>query len=284
MKVSLKTSLESTLLNQKTRFLIQAEALLHENDPEIIHQLRLSLKMIRSVMGFLGFVSPSHDFNRKYIVRLNKTFDLSGKLRDQQIQLQNLHHLQAAFDKNFKQYANHLKANIEEYRQLFCKRIEKKRNNFIDKLFNDFFGFLYSRSEHEIYAAYHDYLDDRFSSLQNSFKKHAVTNSFLHNLRKQLKDFIHLLSLSSEDNTIVKFPGLKELKQLDNELGNWHDLINTRESLKIFLAKRPELPKRKIEYSHLLQFIEKEIRYTRKTIKEMIADLSKASSQTPVSE
>jgi CHAD domain-containing protein len=284
MKVSLRTSLESNLLNQKTRFLYNAEALFLDNDPEIIHQIRLSLKMIRSIMGFLGFVSPAHDFNRKYIVRLNKTFRLSGKLRDEQIQLQNLRHLQAAFHKNFKQYEKYLKANIEAYKKQFCARMEKKKNNFIDKLFIDFFSFLYSRTDKEIYASYHVYLEERYNSLQNSFAKHPVTNLFLHNTRKQLKDFIHLLIFTPEEQTRALFPALESLKQLDQELGNWHDLVNTRDSLKKFLKTKPELMNRKVEYSHLLQFIQKEIQLSRKTVTTMMEELSSQTSEARGSE
>ncbi len=271
MKVSIKTSLEEALLKQKTRFLLNAEQLLHHDDPEIIHQLRLSLKTIRSIMGFLGFVSPSHDFNKRHLASLDRTFELSGILRDQQVQLQNLHHLQAGFNKNFKHLEKHLITGVDESKKILRARIDKKGNNYLDKLFNDFFGFLYSRTEQEIAAAYQDHLNETFAKLHSTFIKQPVSLKFLHSLRKQLKDYINILALIHIGDPLQTEEAIAELKHLDQELGKWHDLLNTQKSIRSFLKNHKNLLLRKDEYKHLQVFIMEEINLSRQSIEDLIA-------------
>lgn len=270
MKDTFKISLENSFAAQKTIFELNSERLHHDKDPEIIHQLRLSLKRIRSIQGFMEFVSPSHPLNKKDIDHLDKIFELSGNVRDNQVQLQDLRLLQEGFRYHFKQYESYLSKQIADSRVALRMKIEKYDMEFLDHLHIDFTGFLYSRTEKELKQSYKDILEEKLYILVNTMKKMPDSTKNLHLLRQKVKDYLNLSALLKDGKALKSNANTAHFKSLDHDLGHWHDLINTKKCLIVFFKNNPGLMNKKKEYQLVWLFIEDEISKSREKIDDLV--------------
>lgn|GEM_PF-4061060 len=272
LKEPVTKSLIKSFAEQKQIFEFNSELLLHDEDPEVIHQMRLSLKRIRSIQGFVEYISPSHPVKQKQIRKLDTVFELSGYVRDNQVQLHDLHHLQEGLQFNFTRYEKYLLKRIAESREDFVEKVLKYEAGFLDKLYVAFIAFLYSRSEKDVQENYRSILEENYESLMHSLQHLPDTTKGLHSLRKKVKDYINLYGLLDAEKSGRGKATFVHFKRLDQALGHWHDLINTQQRLKVFYKNNPVLIQKKEEYLVLWQYIEDEISASREEIDAILRE------------
>ncbi len=195
------------------------------DEKESIHEMRVAIKRIRSILVLL---KESKICKRKTLKRFRqvyKVFDISGDLREYQIKLELLEKYKLKLNhkyENFQQsvlrmfaiskerYWNEMKKisliEVSKGTELLKKQILRSSNRKLNKSIKKFI------------------IKRLFKSCQWLEKENF--RDYLHDIRKYLKDirFIteQLDSITSEIfKTSFKF---KDIKKVEDLLGNWHDL------------------------------------------------------------
>jgi CHAD domain-containing protein len=170
---------------------------------ESLHDIRVEIKKIKSLLRLISFINSKFDFRSAY-KPFRKIFRAAGKIRDMQVS----EHL-------LQQYGKHQSVNAQNISELviqfendvakYLKSVRKKANVIIKEL----------KSIGPDY--YHEYLHN----IRRQFQKllpESVHAENLHDLRKQAKELIYILTAGGETGDFTN-----RLSVLEQMIGEWHD-------------------------------------------------------------
>lgn len=202
--------------------------------PEEIHQMRLAIKKMRAITRILPLLFPNFPSLKSEQRILQKLFRPAGRLRDIQVQKTLLPELEAELESLFPSYLDFLN-RAETHAQATAVLATRYYANipFIQ---------LQQKTEHHLEATAETLTKTRLTQLLRQHYKaiqkktdQVIGERELHRIRRNLKETYYLKSLFApileEGDAIFPVPA-KGLKNLEQQIGLWHDYVNTL----IFLA------------------------------------------------
>jgi len=244
---------------------------------EPVHEMRVIIKRLNAVFAFLAESGIYKNDSIRYLSQLRKFFRSAGNLRDLQIQRLLL-----------ERYKQQLSADTVELESYLVNMEETARHGFLKVSSN------YPRREQiyvkdEIIAAVKSYSQKNLdkSSGKYFFKRinrierdvfHADSDKYLHKIRQTLKElrfFIEIVQSCSE-STPLKELDIKEIKEVENILGNWNDCIVFIENLDRYTGFKKMLNANKIpaEVSELKSILRADMEQMVQDIKPQLLKLT----------
>ena len=225
---------------QKHRQIIEENLLLCRDplDIEAIHNLRLSVKRIRVVLGLTAMINPASFDGSSQVIEINALFKSSGRLRDTQVTRQLLveEHKQGFeplltdLDRREAKQRNKFERALEVFKPETLGEIETCLANALEGVSAQRYLYaglqLLSNMEHDVHEIFHG----------------STKEKRLHDIRTKLKDINYLNnifdgSLPIEDQMRIPVERLRELGEI---AGSWHDSLNLEKKIEKFISKHPE--------------------------------------------
>jgi len=206
------------------QFRLNLEKAVEDYDTEAIHEYRVSVKRIRSIIRALDRVYEDPLFPKSIIQPLREMFKAGGTIRDDQVQIGLVENVEKEFGLKFPLIKG-----------FYLKRIEDQRNSFFLKSVDfDYDTLTDSFEKIEIIL---ERLDDEFLEYNLYRRLHLSMEKLkrkrydldkpelLHKFRTRFKEngyIAEMLHQSRYSNKITKIAFIR-MKDFGQELGNWHD-------------------------------------------------------------
>ncbi len=187
-------------------------------DADIIHDLRLHAKKIRSVASFL---KECQDNNKKFSTKkLKDLFHNAGEIRTAQLNLETLNHLNIQNEAFIKDQSGIIE---NDSKTLVDKG--KKHNRDIGKLKKSISGNLRDIKNNSVIAWY--YIN--IKRLSDNFK--VIDENNLHDSRKIIKRLLYTLKILPASLLLKLNLNVNYLDSIQELIGTWHDSVVTLEIL-----------------------------------------------------
>jgi CHAD domain-containing protein len=201
---------------------------IEKTEPELVHQLRVSIKRMRAVLHFAGHVIGTEEIDaKKQLKSLRKLFKITGSIRDVQVQQKQIPEYESELNTHFEAYKTYLlnleKQSIKDFYSFIedSKPIHKldAGRDFIEKS-------LAALTPEEIRLRAGQLLAGRCDTLR--LMLHArPDDKKLHEMRTIIKQMRYIMSVMRKNEkqaaeTIVSQESLAETEEL---LGKWHDVV-----------------------------------------------------------
>lgn len=224
-----KTYVEERWKNMQQHFFLFC----HEQDPTALHQMRVMIKRIHSLVKLYTFTFPEKSKLKMIFKPVRNIFKNAGIIREAQIHLLNLEKI-GIKDEQVEIRLNEI---IRIETEKFLKQ-QKKYSKILDHKLAEFQKELSPITKKQFRLFVNANLGYALTNLQR--KKHF---SQLHESRKSLKSIMHLSELFIPENQGKKILNMEYLTQLTEKIGNWHDLYKTdvwlEENINSPLSKEP---------------------------------------------
>ncbi len=232
----MKNKLLEYYIEQRKTFENQLEKVKQENDPEVIHALRLSVKRIRALYTYFWFLLDSKK-SKKTLKELKVIYSPLGQIRDIQVHKSILDSFEKRLQFKFTKYRHYLTNlenkyhkellnNISSFSLLTLEKLQKKTETIINK---------YTVEEIKEKAGL--LFDEKLELIKNLNKIPTNKEKNLHKIRRYLKEIRYLLGIFNgyipESNSMKV--SLQRLKQIEQTLGKWHDQVNAMAFIKDYL-------------------------------------------------
>ena len=201
-----------------------------EEDP--VHDMRVVIKQMNAVFAFLTESGIYRDKSTRYIRQLRNFFKSAGNLRDLQIQraLADNYIKQLPYD--FSELVSYLEKMEGTAKHGFLKISSNypKREQLYVK--DNIISAVKSVTQTDLDQSTKKYLFRRIKRIEKYVFK-TGSEKILHKIRQTLKElrfFIEIVQACS-DNTALNKLDIKEIKEIENILGNWNDCIVFTENL-----------------------------------------------------
>jgi CHAD domain-containing protein len=202
-------------------------------DPEDIHKMRVALKKIKAAFYFEQFYLPQ--LGGEEMKESKKNFSDAGKIRELQL-------LQDAI-KSFNSGDEIMKEKVLHELSREEKKAKKKfHDHFQDSGKNALNGLrktMVYEAKKLTGADFKLYFQSRLEAMRIQIQTAQAEKDY-HQLRKQLKELKYNLSFADEDSKRLVYAVFteKELSQLEEDLGNWHDQVIITLWLKKLLSEK----------------------------------------------
>lgn len=238
-------------------------------DVDAIHDFRVSVKRIRAIFRFLEKINPEKYSCRKNIKELRNLFKSSGQMRDMQVQLLLLENYEKRLNISLKEFTKYLKINKKEGKKQLKKALRNFSPNILDENEILITKIQKNKGDKKLLKILQEFVKQRFVEIKSlSLKLDSVEKT--HKIRIALKETSYILNIIKQ---YKKAEGeanfsLKEIKQLGEILGIWHDCEVMKFHLKVFAQDNlKNLFKEKPEYKKLYKTIKKD---SEKLIKDLL--------------
>ncbi len=201
------------------------------NDGEALHQFRVSIKKIRSVLRYFEYLRLHEKKIKQRKKQLRHVFQSAGFIREAQLQIQWLKR---------NRYRILLKESLLEsdvtfYEQVFLDEAEKSRK-ILMSIRKELNQFCKETDETSVY----NYAENL--KLTIFFQQLSVKMAEWHELRKIIKQLLYAQNWLSEKDKIKILPVKQAafLNELQEAIGNWHDAEDLKKWLsdeQFFLRK-----------------------------------------------
>lgn len=223
--------------NHSHKFKTNLRKLSENPDDEIVHDLRVAVKRIRTVYLLLQHLSPDEFDAKSMGAKFRILFKLSGNLRDTQIQISIL-----------ERYSNQTNQHYTHY-LLFLKKQENKTLHKLDQYLKqvDFNEMIITNLNIEHYLIQKgtekeilEMIDQLITDLMiqsAGLHKDNIEEDDLHLIRRYVKQCQYLLAIAksiTETEHDVYAKKLKIVSHAGELLGNWHDIEVGIHQLELF--------------------------------------------------
>ncbi|MBM4157719.1 MAG: CHAD domain-containing protein [Ignavibacteria bacterium] len=235
-------------------------------DKEIIHDLRLSLKKIKSFLELIQFLNDEINV-LKYYKQYKKIFKMAGSIRDIHIEEKMIETIEDKYNLTFAGIKTYLKELEEEnkknlnaivsgYDWVLSGKINKKISKIIS-----------SKMESDAKLRVLRRINSYKGNIIKTLNIENLNEIHLHRFRRDLKNFMYSLNtftfLLQNRDEYKKF--IKEIDKIQELLGKWHDYIITVQKVKEYqktLTDETEI--------HLMNFLSGVLEYEEKKMLEKI--------------
>lgn len=185
----------------------QLEKCKHSNDPEIIHEIRISLKKIKSLFNLIEYNFPTFNAINEYKT-FKKIFKKTGFMRDFEITNQILNqYKRKIFNKNEGANNHREKKN----NLVFRNKISQYKKTI--KKYNTIAMFYCDKMR---IKSLKEYLNIKDQELKNILLK-KIKEKKLHSVRKMIKEINYLSSIQKKYFTNKNYDLIQKM------IGDWHD-------------------------------------------------------------
>jgi CHAD domain-containing protein len=242
-------------------------------DEEAIHQMRVAIKRIRSILKLKKHINLPSLLNEEQFNDIKALFAVSGQMRDLHVQQKLLKKFIGELEFEFVDFANYL----DELYTDFSQQLEQSLQSFNLKQFDESdddsshpaFPENNIDLEQESFSFLHIKLD-KIEQLIQAMDK----DEFVHDLRKQVKHLffiLHFFSTYFPEREIGSYD-IAALKSVGERLGKWNDCEVFKDRVEAFVELQKEnYPNLHPEYLRLLEYLDEE---KKKYLQTVDADLN----------
>lgn len=231
------SGIQKYYLKQRDAFEKYVKKLLFHQHAEDIHQLRLAIKKMRTLMMLIELTMHEHIGKKRDFHIYLKLFKTAGRVRETQLNIDLLKENSIKKSKAIQAYyKKHLKQNLHHFCTQLAAFKYKQHNNLHHKLEKK----IKSISLHDFQNVVINMLKKELSRLHKLIRNNAVITD-LHKMRiriRVIKELIIILNKIKPSDDSGKF--LKNLKSNYISLGSWHDHHVLAKSLESISALKGE--------------------------------------------
>ena len=215
-------------------------------DFDEIHDSRVALKRIRTIINFIGQIPGGRNLKKCFkINKLQLAFKSGGILREMQINRIIL----AGFEENNQTRYSGFRKYIRLKEKLALRNLKKARNKFSADKLHRFEKKLIS-AVREIPADLfqkniHIFVATQISQINELIKDQNVETS-LHRIRRNTKSIRYFMEISIPGSIMYKDLDfdMEKITELEDLIGNWHDHLIFKQDLEKYISslqKRKEI-------------------------------------------
>lgn len=239
MEPTAKNNLLNYFNRRKTEILFRLTNSMAALDEEDIHQLRVEIKKIRSVLKLLDQISAGGYPAREYRRLLSGLFKPAGKFREDHINLSLLDRF-SGFALNG--YRQHLLDSFIRH----SEKLHRVINSFDQNSFLYFHRQVDDKislvDDETVLIATREYINEKVRNIKAIWVD-ATHRNKLHRTRKHLKALGYVMNIRTGIYSNVLPEGFYNLvKETETHIGNWHDRIVLINSLEKYSKKHPVNP------------------------------------------
>lgn len=220
--------IKAYFIEHKSVFDEKFKIVLASFDDDAIHQMRTSTKRLRALFQLLEFISTNDFKSKKQLKKIRTLFKHAGKIREIQIEKLISSIYGDKLDIRIPEYQEYL---IQcEHREIarFLKSMPKfsERNKIIDNAY--VLETINNCSGKKLSAEVNKFLAWKLAQLKTLNAK-PVSNERIHKNRTVLKQLYYLFDIitqSTEETEIFNMSN-EQLREIEQKIGTWHDLINS---------------------------------------------------------
>lgn len=262
---NMTTKLRQYYQDYKLVFDDNFKIVLENFDVEAIHKMRTSTKRLRALFLLLEYMTDKKFKAKKQLRKIRFLFKFTGRVRELQIEQQLILTYQTQLGENYAEYIEYLK--IREHRAIsrFLKHLPQQADR--SKILNDKkVNAVFDKMDKGVYG---NKASAFIQAKQNSINKlveQAASNSRIHGTRTHLKQLYYLFDILTDLTDTTGILGMTNLKmrEVEQYLGTWHDLVNSPVYMNAFLkTKKPRDNKKYL-------VLKKEITTDRKAMRKEI--------------
>lgn len=204
---------------------------------EDIHQMRVSIKKIRTVLNVLE-ISSNHEYSKQeHLILLRNLFQAAGKMREAQLNLSLTKKQKAAYLLPYTEYLLKIQKNASEE---LGKEIQLFNSSKLNVLNKDLLIKCKSIADQSITKEALIFVSDKLQKVIK-LKVRTQNDILLHKIRKHLKQVSEILTLLNEIHCGQEVIHLKSVvKSLARAAGKWHDIKVLIDSMNDFLQQNPK--------------------------------------------
>lgn len=224
----LKQILTDYYKTQRDNFESYLKQVHQDENVETIHQMRLSIKRMRSLFSYLWHLHPEKKYGKKSLKELKELFKLTGVIRDIQVHLELVHSYEKRFAISFDEYIAFFKKLENEKTHQLLKMARSFSTEPLVKLEKTTKIIVEKCKENTLQEDAIKLLDNKFEIIRHLNEIPANKEKNLHKIRRYLKEARYLLSIFNgyiPESRNIKI-SLSRLKQIEQTLGKWHDQVN----------------------------------------------------------
>jgi len=209
-------------------------------EPELVHQLRLSIKKLRAFSKLATRLDlPGTEDYRQLIEGVKKLFKLAGQIRDTQVQIYMLADCKEQTGVSYTLFHSWLLRREKTKISQLCKNKYKSTYEVNSGSTGNSMDSKISHPDTaRVFSIATLLLDEMYQSAQK-LATGNIKDEHLHDIRKIAKQMRYILTILTGIYPDFQFQRitLEALKGIENAVGNWHDNLVRIEFINRFLRK-----------------------------------------------
>ncbi len=234
-------------------------------DKEAIHKMRTTTKRLRALFLLISYLTEHKFKPKKQLKKIRNLFKLAGWIRELQIEQEIVRNYQTLLKESYPEYLEYLRTR--EFREIsrFLKQLPmiSKRDRVLrdDKIL----GAIEAIPGSQITQNCRQFINEKVSEIISTLSKPA-SNHRIHYIRTLLKQLYYISDIESLRPCVTEITGMdvERIREIEQYLGSWHDLVNSSRYLENFFKVKPL--KNQPKYQQLKQ----QVRIDRKEMRKVI--------------
>ncbi len=193
------------------------------SDDEAIHDIRVSIKKIRTLLRLLDFIYPGEWDIRARYKPYKKIFKRLGLIRDLQVQQKLASYLKHKTTGNIEGYQEYLRENERMARFNVNTWLHQYSMPDWHSLETDIHSCYFRTGKNQIILKANEYIDGKIKQAKKlTVQKDRIS---IHLIRRLLKEARYMMDMMSSvlGNKMDYKPLQNNIKPIENYLGEWHD-------------------------------------------------------------
>jgi CHAD domain-containing protein len=209
-------------------------------DADMIHNLRLDVKRLRSVLRLLDYLGEEKKPGKKTLKLIDPVFKKAGSLRNISLNLKQCRSYDNKLIRGFREY---LRDKEDKLKEKFTHKVKEFSKKKLKKVTHHMIKDLKKLKTDKVIESSDTYTDKLLKRIRILNRGMKNDESF-HEVRKKLKDLKAVKQLEEGLGLKGEANGIKKIKLLEDKIGRWHDRIIFMEETEKYLAKEKKSDKR----------------------------------------
>ncbi len=226
---TLKKVIQDYLNKNLDQFEINLDRSQKAFDPDAIHDFRVAVKRIRSVVRAVNRSLEPATFPDNMILPLRLIFKAGGNIRDDQVQIGLVEELENEHSRHFPLIREFYQERIRDQRNTFFVKSLELEPADVESVKEQIFDALRQVDDHELDRGLYEHLSQALLKLR--LKRYDLEKpERLHRFRTRFKQngyIVEMIYQSKYDKRITK-SSYNRMKNFGQELGTWHDYFQLR--------------------------------------------------------
>ena len=201
---------------------------------EDIHKLRVTIKKLRALWSLMELTNQGEWFKEEHYNLSSKLFSEAGKVREGQINLSMLSKNKSKYLQPYKEYLKSSQELSNQNLLLHMTVFDRGKFALLNKELN---VLMQRQSSQSILEQSLNYVAEQISEVHRLINE-LPDDRKLHKIRIHLKAVAEILNLMNnldEESRMESY--LKDIKEINAQIGKWHDYKVLHKSLKRFNKK-----------------------------------------------
>lgn len=192
-------------------------------DDEAIHDIRVSIKKVRTLLLLIDFIFPGEWDIKKRYKPYRAIFKKLGTIRDLQVQQKIAVHLQNKTGKNLEGYLQYLQEREINTRKLVHDWLQHRPHPNWEFLEDEIRGYYHKTGKSDIIRKANEYIRHKVQEAKDLTNR--TDRETIHHVRRLLKQARYMMDMMSaviRDKSPYKQHQIR-IKPIEDYLGDWHD-------------------------------------------------------------